>query len=113
MINTISSLAIALMVLAGMNNPAKEQPGHAGQGGGNRQKESVCECKDEKPEQPGKTAEHPDDKDRNAGQSPYVSCKRRANRTPGCQCTCPNDNQEGVEVKTGPYGLKQKPKKPG
>jgi len=111
--NIISTLAIALTVLASMNNPATEQPGHAGQSGGNRQGKSVCECKDEIPEQHGNPVASPDDKDRNAGQSPYVSCRRRANRTPGCQCTCPNDNQEGVEVKTGPYGLKPKQKKPG
>ena len=111
--NIFIALIIALTMQTGLNNPGNVQPGDVTQGGGNRQQESACKCKDEIPEQHGNPAAPSVDKDPDADSSPYVSCRRRANRTPGCQCRCPNDNQEGVEVKTGPYGLKQKPKKPG
>lgn len=51
----------------------------------------------------------------NMAVSPYISCRRKGRSQIPCPCKCVDAqgiaDEQGYELKTGPYGGKQKPKK--
>lgn len=111
--NMILILAIATILQLGLDEPAHHGADQFGQDGERRHGANACICKEDTTEDQPDKPDSSENKDRNVGQSPYISCWRRARRSPDCPCLCPEDIPEDVEVKTGPYGLKSKQKKPG